>query len=217
MAAPRQRMQPYPCLIAFICQYLPIGLRRAAIKVIHMLARAVWPIGAQRQINTALFQRQKPPQPCVIRLLRAPLFELLSQKPLRRLGPCKDHDGTILRSDEPIADLGPIIETYRPAAVLVNCSVPEAMAAALAEVAKFGLPYGAYANGFTHISGNFLKDAATVAELTHRHDLTPDKYAEFAMGWVAQGATIVGGCCDVGPAHIRALHNALIAAGHQIA
>ena len=91
------------------------------------------------------------------------------------------------------------------------------MAAALAEVAKFGLPYGAYANGFTHISGNFLKDAPTVAELTHRHDLTPDKYAEFAMGWVAQGATIVGGCCEVGPAHIRALHDALIAAGHQIA
>ena len=128
-----------------------------------------------------------------------------------------DHDGSVLRSDEPIADLGPIIDTYRPAAVLVNCSVPEAMAAALAEVAKFGLPYGAYANGFTHISGNFLKDAPTVAELTHRHDLTPDKYAEFAMGWVAQGATIVGGCCEVGPAHIRALHDALIAAGHQIA
>ena len=128
-----------------------------------------------------------------------------------------DHDGSVLRSNEPIADLGPIIDTYRPAAVLVNCSVPEAMAAALAEVAKFGLPYGAYANGFTHISGNFLKDAPTVAELTHRHDLTPDKYAEFAMGWVAQGATIVGGCCEVGPAHIRALHDALIAAGHQIA
>ena len=109
-----------------------------------------------------------------------------------------------LRSDEPIADLGRIIETYRPAAVLVNCSVPEAMAAALAEVAKFGLPYGAYANGFTHISGNFLKDAPTVKELTHRHDLTPEKYTEFAMGWVAQGATIVGGCCEVGPAHIRA-------------
>jgi S-methylmethionine-dependent homocysteine/selenocysteine methylase len=127
-----------------------------------------------------------------------------------------DHDGTKLRSDEPIADLGRIIETYRPAAVLVNCSVPEAMAAALAEVAKFGLPYGAYANGFTHISGNFLKDAPTVKELTHRHDLTPEKYTEFAMSWVGQGATIVGGCCEVGPAHIRHLRGALIAAGHSI-
>ena len=127
-----------------------------------------------------------------------------------------DHDGTKLRSDEPISDLARIVDAYRPAAILVNCSVPEAMAAALAEVAKFGLPYGAYANGFTHISGNFLKDAPTVKELTHRHDLTPEKYTEFAMSWVAQGATIVGGCCEVGPAHIRALRDGLIAAGHQI-
>ena len=127
-----------------------------------------------------------------------------------------DHDGAVLRSDEPIARLGRIIDQYRPEAVLVNCSVPEAMAAALAEVAKFKLPFGAYANGFTHISGNFLEDAATVASLTHRHDLTPAKYTEFAMGWVDQGATIVGGCCEVGPAHIRALHDALIVAGHQI-
>ena len=127
-----------------------------------------------------------------------------------------DHDGSVLRSDEPIVDLRRIIDEYRPAAVLVNCSVPEAMAAALAEVAKFGLPYGAYANGFTHISGNFLEDAATVAALTHRHDLTPEKYTDFAMGWVAQGATIVGGCCEVGPLHIRALHDALIAAGHRV-
>jgi S-methylmethionine-dependent homocysteine/selenocysteine methylase len=83
--------------------------------------------------------------------------------------------------------------------------------------AAFGLPFGAYANGFTHISGNFLKNAPTVKELTHRHDLTPEKYTEFAMGWVAQGATIVGGCCEVGPAHIRHLADALRTAGHQIA
>ena len=127
-----------------------------------------------------------------------------------------DHDGRILRSDEPIADLGRIIDAYRPAAVLVNCSVPEAMAAALAEVAKFGVPFGAYANGFTHISGNFLENASTVASLTHRHDLTPEKYTDFAMGWVRQGATIVGGCCEVGPAHIRHLHSALVAAGHSV-
>ena len=140
----------------------------------------------------------------------------MSGKPVWLSVSVNDHDGRILRSDEPIADLGRIIDVYRPEAVLVNCSVPEAMAAALTEVAKFGLPYGAYANGFTHISGNFLEDAATVASLTHRHDLTPEKYTDFAMGWVAQGATIVGGCCEVGPAHIRHLRAALIAAGHQI-
>jgi homocysteine S-methyltransferase len=36
------------------------------------------------------------------------------------------------------------------------------------------------------------------------------------MGWVDAGATIVGGCCEVGPAHIAELARRLTAAGHKI-
>jgi homocysteine S-methyltransferase len=127
-----------------------------------------------------------------------------------------DHHGSCLRSGEKISGLASVLADYSVAAVLANCSVPESMAAAMAGLKPLGLPFGAYANGFTHISGNFLKDAPTVKELTHRHDLTPEKYAEFAMEWVAMGATIVGGCCEVGPAHIRYLSEKLVKAGHQI-
>lgn len=127
-----------------------------------------------------------------------------------------DHDGSKLRSGEPVTDLARLIAAYPIAAVLANCSVPEAMADALAGLKTLGLPFGAYANGFTHISGNFLKDAPTVKELTHRHDLTPEKYADFAMAWVGMGATIIGGCCEVGPAHIALLAERLRSAGHQI-
>ncbi|NEX46100.1 homocysteine S-methyltransferase family protein [Pseudotabrizicola algicola] len=127
-----------------------------------------------------------------------------------------DHDGGKLRSGEAVTELAALVARYPVAAVLANCSVPEAMGDALAGIRTLGLPFGAYANGFTHISGNFLKDAPTVAELTHRHDLTPEKYAAFAMGWVEMGATIVGGCCEVGPAHIRHLAECLRAAGHTI-
>jgi len=127
-----------------------------------------------------------------------------------------DHDGAKLRSGEAVTDLSAVLARYPVAAVLANCSVPEAMADALAGIKALGLPFGAYANGFTHISGNFLKDAPTVAELTHRHDLTPEKYADFAQAWVDMGATIVGGCCEVGPAHIRHLAERLRAAGHSI-
>jgi len=127
-----------------------------------------------------------------------------------------DHDGRLLRSGEPVSDLARVIARYPVAAVLANCSVPEAMGDALAALKTLGLPFGAYANGFTHISGNFLKDAPTVRDLTHRHDLTPQKYADFAMGWLDMGATIIGGCCEVGPAHIRHLADRLQAAGHQI-
>ena len=52
--------------------------------------------------------------------------------------------------------------------------------------------------------------------VTHRHDLTPEKYAEFAMLWVGMGARIVGGCCEVGPAHIAHLAGKLKALGHEL-
>jgi S-methylmethionine-dependent homocysteine/selenocysteine methylase len=142
---------------------------------------------------------------------------LASGKPVWLSVSVDDHDGSCLRSGEPVTDLARLVATYPIAAVLANCSVPEAMGDAMRGLATLGLPFGAYANGFTHISGNFLQDAANVKDLTHRHDLTPEKYTGFAMDWVSMGATIVGGCCEVGPAHIRHLAAALRSAGHTIA
>ncbi len=139
-----------------------------------------------------------------------------AQRPVWLAITVDDHDGSRLRSGEPITDLRKILQNSPVTAVLANCSVPEAMTAAMAALATLGLPFGAYANGFTHISGNFLKNASTVKELTHRHDLTPEKYADFAMSWVNMGATIIGGCCEVGPGHIRLLAERLRDAGHHI-
>ncbi len=127
-----------------------------------------------------------------------------------------DEDGTRLRSGEPLGDIAPLVARYRPQALLINCSRPEAIPAALDIFAPMGLPFGAYANGFTGISDGFLQDAPTVDALEHRHDLGPEAYAEHAMKWVAQGATIVGGCCEVGPDHIEAIADRLRAAGHAI-
>jgi homocysteine S-methyltransferase len=36
------------------------------------------------------------------------------------------------------------------------------------------------------------------------------------MGWVGQGARIVGGCCETAPAHIAELKRRLEADGHRI-
>lgn len=123
-----------------------------------------------------------------------------------------DEDGTRLRSGEPVAALAHLT----PDAWLANCSAPEAMEAALNTLKTFGKPFGAYANGFTRITKDFLKDKATVSALSAREDLTPDRYAAFAMRWLDQGATILGGCCETGPTHIRAIADALRAAGHTI-
>ncbi|WP_170563458.1 homocysteine S-methyltransferase family protein [Ruegeria atlantica] len=127
-----------------------------------------------------------------------------------------DDDGSRLRSGEPLGDIAPLVEQFSPDAVLINCSRPEAIHAALEVIATLGRPFGAYANGFTGITQEFLKDAPTVDALEQRHDLGPDEYAGHAMGWVEQGATIVGGCCEVGPDHIEVLAGRLRSAGHQI-
>ena len=51
----------------------------------------------------------------------------------------------------------------------------------------------------------FMKKGATVDSLEKRSNLRPDIYADFVDGWIKDGATIVGGCCEVGPAHIKEL------------
>ena len=125
-----------------------------------------------------------------------------------------DQDGTLLRSGEPLANAIAVADDA--AAVMVNCSTPEVIMAALDVLATSGKPYGAYANGFEKISDGFLEDKPTVDALTMRRDFTPDLYADHAMAWVDHGATIIGGCCEVSPAHIAEIASRLSAAGHNI-
>ena len=139
-----------------------------------------------------------------------------TQKPVWLAVSVQDDDGTKLRSGEALQDLVPVIAEFQPAAVLLNCSRPEVIGTGLEIVKTFGKPFGAYANGFTRITEGFLQDAPTVDALEQRRDLGPKEYADFVMGWVAMGATIVGGCCEVGPAHIAEMAQALRVAGHDI-
>ena len=125
-----------------------------------------------------------------------------------------DSDGTKLRSGEPLADVFAI--AGGASAILANCSSPEAIDAAINVLATCGKPFGGYANGFTKISDGFLGNKPTVDALSARKDLGPDEYARFAMGWIAKGATIVGGCCEVGPAHIAKLAQQISSANHTI-
>jgi S-methylmethionine-dependent homocysteine/selenocysteine methylase len=120
-----------------------------------------------------------------------------------------------LRSGESLATAAAALEGIEIAARLVNCSRPETVDAALADLVALGGPVGAYANAFPDVGD--LKHGGTVEVLGVRDDLGPAAYAEAAMGWVAGGATIVGGCCEVGPPHIAALRDRLTGAGYTTA
>lgn len=123
-----------------------------------------------------------------------------------------DEDGARLRSGERVADLLPLLDG-RAQAVLANCSAPEAMPPALDIFARAGLPFGAYANGFTRITKAFLENRPTTDSLSARSDMGPEVYAAHALRWIGQGATIIGGCCETGPAHIAQIARELRAAG----
>ncbi|MEL6450478.1 MAG: homocysteine S-methyltransferase family protein [Pseudomonadota bacterium] len=125
-----------------------------------------------------------------------------------------DSDGTRLRSGEPVADAVAIAADAD--AALINCSVPEAIPPALDALAASGVPFGAYANGFEMISRAFIEGGTTAQGLSARSDLGPDIYADHALRWLDHGATIIGGCCEVGPAHIAEIARRLRAAGHTI-
>ena len=50
------------------------------------------------------------------------------------------------------------------------------------------------------------QEAAANAALSGiRGDLDRESYLRFIQGWVADGASIIGGCCGIGPEHIAAI------------
>ena len=56
-------------------------------------------------------------------------------------------------------------------------------------------PLGVYAH-----SGHFV-----MPTWKFNDTISPDAYAEAVKGWIKMGAQIIGGCCGIGPAHIREL------------
>ena len=126
----------------------------------------------------------------------------------------RDDDGTSLRSGEPLASVLPLLDRFAVEAVLLNCSPPEAIEAGLAVLAGQPRPFGAYANGFKSVEP--LKPGTTVDQLEHRSELTPARYTEYVMSWIKQGASIVGGCCEISPAHMSAIHDRLLKDGYSV-
>jgi len=121
-------------------------------------------------------------------------------------------DMPLLRSGEPVAAAAALAADLGVEAILFNCSAPEVMRAAV-KVTKdvlsqrqVDMPIGVYANAFTVDSPEKVRAAnETLSQI--RTELTPERYATLAQGWVAAGAGIVGGCCGIGPAHIAALRD----------
>ena len=117
----------------------------------------------------------------------------------------EDEGPPLLRSGESIAVAYALLEGLPISAFLVNCSTPEAISQALPGlVALSSIPVGAYANGFVPVSSSWVYKGNEDLPPA-RTDMGPEAYAVHAKQWINSGATIIGGCCEVGPRHIERL------------
>ncbi|MDO9174837.1 MAG: homocysteine S-methyltransferase family protein, partial [Actinomycetota bacterium] len=77
------------------------------------------------------------------------------------------------------------------------------------EVVPEGVATGGYANRF--VAGHSGEVRANAGLASFRDDLDPSSYGGFVAEWLRMGATHVGGCCGMEPAHISEIA-ALVAA-----
>ena len=72
----------------------------------------------------------------------------------------------------------------------------------LSQLQREDIKLGAYANAFPPQT----KEATANDGLDElREDLNPQEYLVWAQKWQLAGASVIGGCCGIGPEHIHAL------------
>lgn len=99
-------------------------------------------------------------------------------------------------------------------ATLINCSTPESTSVSLEILKNGNKPFGAFANGFTSIDA--LELGGTVDVLKARKDLGPKAYSRYVLDWINTGASIIGGCCEISPAHIKHIYETLNSLDYKI-
>jgi homocysteine S-methyltransferase len=121
-------------------------------------------------------------------------------------------EGTKLPSGENISEITTKIKHKNLLGIMLSCISPENYELNLDEIKNLGIPFGFKLNGFVktnpkpNYTGAYKKSKTGNPNefLGQRKDLTPEKMAEFAKKFKDAGATILGGCCETRPSHIKA-------------
>jgi len=98
------------------------------------------------------------------------------------------------------------IEKYEPIGIIVSCVSIEDVSEVIKDLKKIKTPYGFKINAFEHIPAGWKPDSNNPkVQLGKRNDLTPIKFAKTCVKFNKMGATILGGCCEITPLHIKKL------------
>ena len=107
-----------------------------------------------------------------------------------------------LRSGESIEEAFNASATVKPEAYLFNCTDPYAITEGIKVLKQLTQkPMGGYPNVFNVPDGWTLDNDIQVSV----RDLSIEKFLEFAEEWRKLGASIIGGCCGIGPRFIKAI------------
>ena len=120
-------------------------------------------------------------------------------------------EGVRLPSGENISDIISKIEHKNLLGLILSCISPENYEKNLNEIKNLGVPFGFKLNGFVTTKPNsgytnsFKKSKTGNPNefLGQRKDLTPENMALIVKKFKDAGATILGGCCETRPEHIR--------------
>lgn len=112
--------------------------------------------------------------------------------------------GRGLRSGETVKQAMDALAGLAVDGYLFNCTHPEAIEAGLRELkALTTKPIGCYPNRLNKVPEGWTLDNEITTGL--RSDLPQHLYVEAMLRSIRAGATMVGGCCGIGPSDIRAL------------
>ena len=117
-----------------------------------------------------------------------------------------------LPSGESIDDLIPITSNYNTCGIIAACVSPEIVNLAMPKLTNQKLPFGFKVNAFKNIPENNPLDAdlydngyPTERYGTRANEFSPEVFKKFVQNKFKDGATLLGGCCEIKPRHIKAL------------
>tara|TARA_Y100000389_G_scaffold198515_1_gene235170 strand:+ start:22 stop:930 length:909 start_codon:yes stop_codon:yes gene_type:complete len=120
-------------------------------------------------------------------------------------------EGRNLPSGEKISEIVNKINHEKLLGVILSCVSPENYELNLDEMKNLGVPFGFKLNAFVktnpkpNYTGAYKKSKTGNPNefLGVREDLTPERMCDFVKKFKDAGATILGGCCETRPAHIK--------------
>lgn len=118
-----------------------------------------------------------------------------------------------LRSGEAIPDAIAALTDLPVSGFLANCCAPESITKVIPQLTDSGARWiGGYANSFESIPETWTLDGSNETDglLPLRADLEPESYSRHCAAWLRSGATVIGGCCGIRPAHISKMRELII-------